>query len=37
MNQQATIHAAIAGLLALGLSAPAPAAPVTPEPGQEKC
>jgi uncharacterized membrane protein len=37
INQQATVHAAIAGLLAVGLSATAPAAPVTPKPGQEKC
>lgn len=37
MNHQATIQAAIAGLIAVGVSAAALAAPVTPKPGQEKC
>jgi len=37
MNHQATIHAAIAGILALGVASSALAAPVTPQPGQEKC
>jgi uncharacterized membrane protein len=38
MNHQATIQAALAGILALGLaSATVSAQPVTPKPGQEKC
>ena len=37
MNHQATIQAALAGLLALGISATALAGPVTPKAGQEKC
>jgi uncharacterized membrane protein len=37
MNQQTTIQAALAGLLALGIAAAANAGPVTPQPGQEKC
>jgi uncharacterized membrane protein len=38
MNQQATIQAALAGILALGLAAATvSAAPVTPKPEQEKC
>ena len=37
MNHQATIHAAIAGILALGVASSALAAPVTPHAGQEKC
>jgi uncharacterized membrane protein len=37
MNHQATIQAALAGLLAVGISATALAGPVTPKPGQEKC
>ena len=32
-----TVHAAIAGILALGVASAALAAPVTPQPGQEKC
>ena len=32
-----TIHAAIAGILALGVASTALAAPVTPQAGQEKC
>jgi len=36
MNQT-TIHAAIAGILALGVASAALAAPVTPQAGQEKC
>ena len=37
MNHQATIQAAFAGLLALGLATSALAGPVTPKAGQEKC
>ena len=37
MNHQATIQAALAGLLVIGLAATANAGPVTPKPGQEKC
>jgi len=37
MNQQTTIHAALASLLAFGLATSALAGPVTPKPGQEKC
>jgi len=37
MNHQATIQAALAGLLALGVAASAAAGPVTPQAGQEKC
>ena len=40
MNHQTTIQAALAGLLALGVTATALAAapgPVTPKAGQEKC
>jgi len=37
MNHQSTIHAAIAGILALGVASTALAQPVTPQPGQEKC
>ena len=37
MNHQATIQAALAGILALGIAATAAAGPVTPQPGQEKC
>jgi uncharacterized membrane protein len=37
MNYQTTIQAAIAGALALGFAAASVAAPVTPQPGQEKC
>jgi uncharacterized membrane protein len=37
MNHQATIQAALAGILALGIAATAAAGPVTPKPGQEKC
>jgi len=37
MNQQSTIQAALAGLLALGLATAATAGPVTPQAGQEKC
>lgn len=37
MNQQTTIHAALASLLAIGLATSALAGPVTPKPGQEKC
>ena len=36
MNQT-TIHAAIAGILALGVASVTLAAPVTPQAGQEKC
>jgi uncharacterized membrane protein len=36
MNQT-TIHAAIAGILALGVASATLAAPVTPQAGQEKC
>ena len=36
MNHQATIQAALAGILALGI-ATATAGPVTPKAGQEKC
>ena len=32
-----TIHAAIAGILALGVASTTLAAPVTPQAGQEKC
>ena len=37
MNHQATIQAALAGILALGIAATAVAGPVTPKAGQEKC
>ena len=37
MNHQATIQAAIAGLLALGVAGSSLAQPVVPKPGQEKC
>ena len=37
MNYQSTIQAAIAGALALGFASASAAAPVTPQPGQEKC
>ena len=37
MNHQATIQAALAGILALGVAATAVAGPVTPKAGQEKC
>jgi uncharacterized membrane protein len=37
MNHQATIQAALAGLLALGLASAASAQPVQPQAGQEKC
>jgi len=37
MNHQATIQAALAGLLAIGIAATAAAGPVTPKAGQEKC
>jgi uncharacterized membrane protein len=37
MNHQTTIQAALAGIIALGVSAAALAQPVTPKPGQEKC
>lgn len=37
MNQQTTIQAAFASLLALGIATAAFAGPVTPQPGQEKC
>ena len=37
MNHQATIQAALAGILAFGVAATAVAGPVTPKAGQEKC
>jgi uncharacterized membrane protein len=37
MNHQATIQAALAGILALGLASAVAAGPVTPKAGQEKC
>jgi uncharacterized membrane protein len=37
MNHQATIQAALASLLTLGVAGSAFAQPVTPQPGQEKC
>lgn len=37
MNQQSTIQAALAGLLALGIATAVSAGPVTPKEGQEKC
>src|SRR5512145_70940 len=37
MNHQATIQAALAGILALGIAANTAAGPVTPKAGQEKC
>ena len=37
MNHQATIQAALAGILALGVATTVAAGPVTPQPGQEKC
>jgi uncharacterized membrane protein len=37
MNHQATIQAALAGILALGIAAGATAGPVTPQAGQVKC
>ena len=37
MNHQATIQAALAGILALGIAATAAAGPVTPKANQEKC
>jgi len=37
MNHQAMIQAAVAGILALGLTASVAAGPVTPKAGQEKC
>ena len=37
MNHQATIQAALAGLLVIGLAATANAGPVTPKPAPEKC
>ena len=37
MNHQATIQAALAGLLALGLASAASAQTVPAQPGQEKC
>ena len=37
MNQQTTIQAALAGLLALGIATAASAQPVQPQAGQEKC
>jgi uncharacterized membrane protein len=37
MNHQATIQAALASLLALGVAGSAFAQPVTPQTGQEKC
>jgi uncharacterized membrane protein len=37
MNQQSSIHAAIAAILALGVASTALAGPVTQQPGTEKC
>ena len=37
MNHQATIQAALAGILALGVAASTFAGPATPKAGQEKC
>ena len=37
MNHQAMLQAAVAGILALGLTASVAAGPVTPKAGQEKC
>ena len=37
MNNQATIHAAVAGLLAVGFAASIAAQPVAPKEGAEKC
>ena len=37
MNNQATIHAAVAGLLAVGFAASIAAQPVAPKEGTEKC
>jgi uncharacterized membrane protein len=37
MNKQATIQAAVAGLIAIGLSASVAAQPVMPKEGAEKC
>ena len=37
MNHQKAIQAALAGILALGITSAASSAPVTPKPGQEKC
>jgi len=37
MNHQKAIQAALAGILALGITTSASSAPVTPKPGQEKC
>ena len=37
MNSQATIQAALAGILALGVAGSAFAQPVTPQTGTEKC
>lgn len=37
MNHQSTIHAALAGILALGVASATFAQPVTPQTGQEKC
>ena len=37
MNHQATIQAALAGILALGIATTAAAGPATPKANQEKC
>ena len=37
MTQQSTIHAAVAGLLALGFAASISAQPVAPQSGKDKC
>jgi uncharacterized membrane protein len=37
MNQQSTIQAAVAGLLALGFAASIAAQPVPTQPGKDKC
>ena len=37
MNKQATIQAAVAGLIAVGFAASLAAQPVTPKPDTEKC
>ncbi len=37
MKHQATIHAAVAGLFALGLAASASAGPVAPDSSKDKC
>jgi uncharacterized membrane protein len=37
MNKQATIQAAVAGLIAIGFAASAAAQPVMPKEGTEKC